>query len=278
MMKKKSLSITKSLVFAAAASLCFSFAGWAASIQGELTDVGSGSISGWAWNKEDTNDVQTVEVHICRADDPNPVKYLHVEADDYRDDLVSKINDGWHGFSVSVDWSQLKGNDFKVKAYAVKGDKYYTLGNTLNYSKSTKASAGSLKASADSSVSSESSTVHMVEPVGQAGSGKVTPPAAASSGNEKSLGLFLVSGYCSCSLCSSGFGLTSSGTVPRANHTIAADLTVLPLGSRVRIGNTIYTVEDTGSSIIGNKLDIYFDNHASAESQGLQQMEVFLVQ
>lgn len=270
-MKKKFLSLTKSLIFAAVASICFSFAGWAASIQGELTDVGSGSISGWAWNKEDTNDVQTIEVHICRADDPNPIKYLHADADDYRDDLVSKIKDGWHGFSVSVDWSQLKGNDFKVKAYAVKGDKYYTLGNTITYSKSTRNSTSS-------SGSSDNSTVHMVEPVGQATSGKGSVPAAVSSGNEKSLGLFLVSGYCSCNLCSSGFGLTCSGTVPKANHTIAADLTVLPIGSRVRVGNTVYTVEDTGSSIIGNKLDIYFDNHASAESQGLQQMEVFLIQ
>ncbi len=271
MMKRNLLSITKTLVFTAAASISLAFTGWAANIQGELTNVGSITISGWAWNKEDTNDVQKVEVHICRADDPNPVKYLHVDADDYRDDLVSKLNDGWHGFSVSVDWSQLKGNDFKVKAYAVKGDKYYTLGSTVNYSKAAKAPA-------QAASSTDNSTVHFVEPVGQPASSKGTVQAAAYSGNERSLGLFQVSGYCNCSQCSSGFGLTYSGTVPKANHTIAADLSVLPIGTRIRIGNTIYTVEDTGSSIIGNKLDIYYADHASAENHGLQQMEVFLLQ
>lgn len=270
-MKKKLLSGCKALFLAAAASLSFAVTGWAANIQGELTNVGSGTISGWAWNKEDTNDVQKVEVHICRTDDPNPVKYLHVDADDYRDDLVAKLKDGWHGFSVSVDWSQLKGNDFKVKAYAVKGDKYYLLGSAVNYSKSTGTSA-------KTSGSSANSTVSLVEPAVPATSSKTTVQTTVPSGNEKSLGLFSVSGYCNCSLCSSGTGLTFSGTVPKANHTVAADLTLLPLGTRVRIGNTIYTVEDTGSSIIGNKLDIYYADHATAESHGLQQMEVFLVQ
>lgn len=253
-----------------AASLAVAVPGWAASIQGEITDVNAGSISGWAWNKEDTNDVQTIEVHICRADDPNPVKYLHVEADDYREDLVSKLKDGWHGFTVSVDWSQLKGNDFKIKAYAVKGDKYYTLGNITNYSKSS----GSVSKNSSSS-SSANSTVTMVEPVGSV---KGSVPAAAPSGNERFLGVFKVSGYCNCSSCSSGTGLTYSGAVPKANHTIAADLTLLPLGTRLRIGNTIYTVEDTGSSIVGNTLDIYYDTHLAAENHGLQQLEVYLVQ
>lgn len=270
-MKKNFLSGCKALLLAATLSLGLTFPGWAASIQGEVTDVNSSTISGWAWNKEDTNDVQKVEVRICRADDPNPVKYLHVVADDYREDLVSKIKDGWHGFSVSVDWSQLKGTDFKIKAYAVKGDKYYTLGNSISYSKSTGASK-------KNSSSSASSTVSMVEPVTQSTAPKNAVQAASFSGNEKSLGIFTISGYCNCSSCSSGFGLTYSGTVPKANHTIAADLTLLPIGTRLRIGNTIYTVEDTGSSIVGNKLDVYYDDHATAENHGIQQMEVFLIQ
>lgn len=271
MMKRTLLSGCKTLLFAAVTSLSFSLTGWAANIQGELTNVNSGTISGWAWNKEDTNDVQKVEVHICRTDDPNPIKYLHVEADDYRDDLVAKLKDGWHGFSVSVDWSQLKGNDFKVKAYAVKEDKYYLLGNAVSYSKSTGTSAKTTNSSANS-------TVSVVEPAAPAASSKTTVQPIASSGNEKSLGIFSVSGYCNCSLCGSGFGLTFSGTVPKANHTIAADLTLLPIGSRVRIGNTIYTVEDTGSSIVGNKLDVYYADHVAAESHGVQQLEVFLIQ
>lgn len=274
-MKKKFISTCKTLFLAITASAALAFPGWAASIQGGITHVDSNSISGWAWNKDDTNDVQTVEVHICQSGNPNPVKYLHVDADDYREDLVSKLKDGWHGFSVPIDWSQLSGNDFKVKAYAVKGDKYYTLGDIVSYNKSGKSS----QTPAKNSNASTDNTVTMVEPLnGSSGSGTTPNAASASSRKERSLGIFTISGYCGCNECGSGSGLTYSGTVPQANHTIAADLTILPLGTRVRIGNTIYTVEDKGSSIVGNMIDIFYNHHETAMLHGIQQQEVFLIQ
>lgn len=92
------------------------------------------------------------------------------------------------------------------------------------------------------------------------------------------LGLFTTSGYCSCEKCSSGNNLTYSGTVPQARHTISADIDVLPIGSKIRIGETIYTVEDIGSSVNGNKVDIYYDSHEDAWAHGLQQQEVFLIE
>lgn len=275
MMKKKFISTCKTLFLAMAASAALAFPGWAAAIQGGITNVDSNSISGWAWNKDDTNDVQKVEVHICQSGNPNPVKYLHVDADDYREDLVSKLKDGWHGFSVPIDWSQLSGSDFKVKAYAVKGDKYYTLGDIVSYNKSGKSS----QAPAKTSNASADNTVTMVEPLnGSSGSGTTPKAAPAGSQKERSLGMFTISGYCGCSECGSGIGLTYSGTVPQANHTIAADLSVLPLGTRVRIGNTVYTVEDKGSSIVGNMIDIFYNNHETAMLHGVQQQEVFLIQ
>lgn len=93
-----------------------------------------------------------------------------------------------------------------------------------------------------------------------------------------SLGLFTTTGYCNCPICSGGSGLTYSGTVPRARHTIAADLSLFPLGTRLIIGDVIYTVEDTGSGVVGRTLDIYYDNHAAAVGHGTKyNQEVFAV-
>ena len=43
------------------------------------------------------------------------------------------------------------------------------------------------------------------------------------------------------------------------------------------INDIIYTVEDIGSSVIGNKLDIFYATHQEAEDHGVRQVEVFAV-
>ena len=93
-----------------------------------------------------------------------------------------------------------------------------------------------------------------------------------------SLGMFKTSGYCNCEKCSSGCELTYSGTVPQEDHTISADITKLPIGTKVMIEDIIYTVEDVGSSVSGNKIDIYYDTHEEAWNHGIQEVEVFLVE
>ena len=93
----------------------------------------------------------------------------------------------------------------------------------------------------------------------------------------ESLGLFITSGYCTCELCSSGENLTFSGTVPQANHTVSADLTLLPINTKVIINDIVYTVEDKGSSVIGNHIDIFYASHEEAVAHGIQEAEVFLV-
>lgn len=92
-----------------------------------------------------------------------------------------------------------------------------------------------------------------------------------------SLGMFITTGYCSCEECSAGFSLTYSGTVPRANHTISADISLFPIGTQLIIGDIIYTVEDIGSNVIGTHIDIYYDNHEDAIAHGKQSQEVFTV-
>ena len=95
---------------------------------------------------------------------------------------------------------------------------------------------------------------------------------------EVSLGLFTVTGYCGCDRCSGGHNLTYSGTVPTPNHTISADISQYPIGTKLRIGDVVYTVEDKGSSVRGNVVDIFYSSHQEALDKGTYTAEVFLVQ
>ncbi len=92
-------------------------------------------------------------------------------------------------------------------------------------------------------------------------------------------GRFTTTAYCNCrKCCRGGTNRTKSGTIPQAGHTISADLNVFPLGTKLRIGGVVYTVEDSGSSIKGNKLDIYFNSHSQALQYGRQSADVYIVQ
>ena len=95
---------------------------------------------------------------------------------------------------------------------------------------------------------------------------------------ETSLGRFTITGYCGCEQCSGGHSLTYSGTVPTPNHTISADLNYFPLGTKLKIDGTVYTVEDKGSFVNGNILDIYYGSHQEALAKGTYTAEAFLVQ
>lgn len=68
-------------------------------------------------------------------------------------------------------------------------------------------------------------------------------------------------------------GVTASGEATQAGRTIAADPTLLPLGSRVLITGAgkysgQYVVADTGQSVQGRKIDIYIPNHRAARRFG----------
>jgi 3D (Asp-Asp-Asp) domain-containing protein len=118
-----------------------------------------------------------------------------------------------------------------------------------------------------------------------------TPPAKG-----ESLGYYTVYAYCNCVRCcgswspyhSSRIGTnyvhrTASGTIPTVGRTISADWTVLPPGTRVIINGAEYVVEDRGSGIVGNKIDMYFGDwqdgaHDRALEHGVRSVEVFLVE
>ena len=74
--------------------------------------------------------------------------------------------------------------------------------------------------------------------------------------------LFTATAYC-------GGGLTATGTRP-TDKTVAADPLVLAMGTRIRISGLgkpydgVYTVEDTGANIRGQRLDLFIrDCHAA---------------
>jgi 3D (Asp-Asp-Asp) domain-containing protein len=104
----------------------------------------------------------------------------------------------------------------------------------------------------------------------------VTPKKKAEP-EKQSLGMFTITGYCNCQSCSGGSNLTYSGTVPQADHTISADINIFPIGTRLMIDDIIYTVEDVGSSVVQNKIDIFYATHEEAVAHGTTTTEVFAV-
>ena len=93
----------------------------------------------------------------------------------------------------------------------------------------------------------------------------------------KLAGTFKVTAYCNCSACcGKSTGITASGTHATAGRTIAADTSKFSFGTKLKIGDHIYTVEDRGSAINGNKIDVYFDSHSAALQWGVKYCEVYV--
>lgn len=74
------------------------------------------------------------------------------------------------------------------------------------------------------------------------------------------------------------YGMTRSGTTVAEGRTIAADWDILPAGTQVWIeGIGIRTVEDTGSLIKGNSIDIYVESVEVAKTNGRHAAKVYVI-
>ena len=95
-----------------------------------------------------------------------------------------------------------------------------------------------------------------------------------------SLGNFIITHYCPCSICCGPWrdGITSTGATAVTNRTIAVDPTVIPYGSKVVINGQVYVAEDCGGAIKNNHIDIYVGSHAEAETKGVYETEVYLLE
>ena len=101
------------------------------------------------------------------------------------------------------------------------------------------------------------------------------PPAAPSAPAVAKPVSFTITAYCLT-------GITASGTKV-GRGIVAADPTVLPLGTVIRVAglsrryNGTYTVMDTGSRIRGRRLDLYVPDCAEAVRFGRRSGHVFAV-
>ena len=88
---------------------------------------------------------------------------------------------------------------------------------------------------------------------------------------------YKITAYCPCSKCCGKLtGRTASGTKATAGRTVAAS-SKFAFGTKLNIGGHIYTVEDRGGAINGNKIDIFVNTHAEALQWGVRYMTVSVV-
>lgn len=261
-MKKKSGKVLLMLCVTLLCTLFLSMTA-AAEEKGALTAVDGTHITGWLKNDADSGEAAVVELHIYKDGNSEAAKVITVPEESYSDEVGNSTGDGRRVFDYKINWQELGGTVCKVEAFLVSGDKKTLLTGAMEY-----------KPSSEVLKKTESSG----EEIGPGIPKKEEIPAEQTfEGYKKgeSLGIFKTTGYCSCSKCSGGSGLTYSGTVPQPNHTISADITVLPLGTKVIIGETVYTVEDIGSSVDGHTVDLYFSSHQEALAYGVKKQEVF---
>ena len=90
--------------------------------------------------------------------------------------------------------------------------------------------------------------------------------------------IFKVTAYCACSkCCGKQTGITASGTRATAGRTIAAS-GQYAFGTKLLINGNVYTVEDRGGAIQGNRIDIYMNTHAEALRWGVKYLPVQVAQ
>ena len=87
-------------------------------------------------------------------------------------------------------------------------------------------------------------------------------------------------GYCPCDKCINvpkyRDGKTASMKPVKVGY-IAVDTSVIPFGSEVYIEEMgVYTAEDRGAKIKGNKIDIFFNTHEEALKFGVKRLHIWI--
>lgn len=89
--------------------------------------------------------------------------------------------------------------------------------------------------------------------------------------------VYKITAYCPCAkCCGKTNGRTASGTTATAGRTVAAS-SKFAFGTKLNIGGHVYTVEDRGGAINGNKIDIFVNTHAEALQWGVRYLSVSVV-
>lgn len=102
-----------------------------------------------------------------------------------------------------------------------------------------------------------------------------TPSTTVSAGANGQI--YKITAYCSCAkCCGKTNGITAMGTKATAGRTVAAS-SKFAFGTKLNINGHIYTVEDRGGAIKGNKIDLYVNSHAEALAWGVRYLPVSVV-
>lgn len=102
----------------------------------------------------------------------------------------------------------------------------------------------------------------------------VVTAATTTSGTQ----VYKITAYCSCAkCCGKATGRTAMGTKATAGRTVAAS-GKFAFGTKLNINGHVYTVEDRGGAINGNKIDIYVNSHAEALAWGVRYLPVSVAQ
>lgn len=90
--------------------------------------------------------------------------------------------------------------------------------------------------------------------------------------------IFKVTAYCPCSKCCGKWsnGITAMGTTAKAGRTVAAS-SQFSFGTKLLINGKVYTVEDRGGAIKGNRIDMYVNSHSEALRWGVKYLPVKVV-
>ena len=135
------------------------------------------------------------------------------------------------------------------------------------------AAANQQQAASESSQSSQENTQITTPPSSSSSGSQESQPSDSGSGNTY-LGRFGRTGYCRCvQCCGKSDGITASGTQATAGRTVA--MGGVPMGTKLMINGTVYTVEDRGTSY--GHVDIFFNTHGEALQFGSGYADVYQV-
>ena len=99
-------------------------------------------------------------------------------------------------------------------------------------------------------------------------------PSTTASTSTSGTQIYKITAYCPCSkCCGKSNGITASGTKATAGRTVAAS-GKFALGTKLNINGHIYTVEDRGGAVNGNKIDIFVNSHSEALAWGVRYLPV----
>ena len=97
---------------------------------------------------------------------------------------------------------------------------------------------------------------------------------------KKYLGEFMITHYCPCEQCCGvgGGKVTASGTTSKAGRTVGVNPSIIPYGTKLRIGGKDgYVAEDTGGGIGTYHIDIFCNSHQEALNKGVLYKKVYVI-